>query len=93
MSFTGKARTRYYVVSKGKEDGVTRFGLTEAIPDPARPHEPEKDRRDGPTLFEQTGNGFWTAVNAAGFAWVKRDFKRYWVWEPSLAARVIATEH
>lgn len=90
VSFTGQPRTRYYVVHRGRENGVCRFGLVEAIRDPARPHEPERDRRDGPSLFEGVGTAFWTAINRAGFAWVRRDFKRYWVWEPDLAARNIA---
>ena len=84
----GEAEKRYYVVDRGKTDEGTHFALVEGIPDPNASDKPDKDTRDGRVIHEETGGDFWTSINLQGFTWVDRNFKRFWVYEPVLAAKV-----
>lgn len=79
---------RYYVVRHSdSESGEHVHGLVEGIPDPEKPHDPGKDRKDGPPLITGVGADFWTAVNMADIVWVERSFKRYWHYNPSAAKK------
>jgi hypothetical protein len=82
---TGEPSARYYVV-RGSRHGVRGLVLTRGIPDEASPHNADKDRRDGLATFNAEGTAFWKALKDAGYAWVARDFKRFWVWDTALAA-------
>lgn len=87
MAQAGDPGKRYYAVGRGRPGGVPSYALVEAVPDAEKPDNPDKDSRDGPTMIEAEGNAFWTTVSAAGFTWVERGFKRFWVWNPAAAER------
>ena len=86
MAEVGEPNKRYYTVKvPGNGDGKT-FALVEGIPDPEKPDNADKDTKDGSEMVRAGEGAFWPAVKEAGFCWVQRDFRRYWVWDPALAA-------
>ena len=67
---------RYHLVSL--PDGM--LGMTRGIPDPDKPNDSKKDRKDGPVLIRGDGKGaaFWTALQEAGYRWVSIGFHNVW---------------
>ncbi|HXJ61858.1 MAG TPA: hypothetical protein VNU68_34905 [Verrucomicrobiae bacterium] len=82
-----EAGKRYHVVNLG--EGFVR--LVEGIPDPEKPDDPSKDRKDGDTVIageNYPGSPFWAEVLAADVVWTDRGYKRFWEYAPLRAARI-----
>lgn len=72
---------RFYVVPRVVQ-GQPGHALIRGIPDPAKPEDPKKDSRTGETMLEGGRQEFWRLAKDAGYRWVERSFKRYWIHAP-----------
>ena len=79
---------RYYAVASGGRGGLV--SMVRGIPDPARPAEPGRDSMLGApvVLGPLPSDSFWPAANAAGLVWIQSGFRRFWSYQPDLAARI-----
>lgn len=81
---------RYHIVSRMDEAGQPAVALVLGRPSPLAPDDPKQDRKDGPTLIageNVQGGQFWADVLAADIVWTG-SFKRYWEYNPRVAARI-----
>lgn len=87
----GDPKLRYYVVVGARVAGQPQsLCLVEGVPDPVSPGDPGKDSRDGNIVVAGFFPTAWGAFNLAGFCWVDRGFKRYWIYNPEQAAKTRA---